>query len=109
MRTLAAADPARAHAVRRRAEQAVSSLAGSIPGDAATGELAEDEPAQDAFVSRSGDTACPALDPATGGCGLHAWRPVSCRTYGLPVRPGGVDLPPCRLCFVGAAGHEVEA
>jgi len=106
---LAASDPARAQAVRARAQRAVAAMAATFPGDVASGRLAEDESAQDAFFTRFGETPCPALDPATGGCALYAWRPVSCRIYGLPVRLGLEDLPPCRLCFVGAPAEEVDA
>ncbi|PYQ47690.1 MAG: zinc/iron-chelating domain-containing protein [Acidobacteria bacterium] len=107
--TLAASDPARAQAVRARAQEAVAAMVATFPGHVASGRLAEDDSAQDVFFSRFGEAPCPALDPATGGCALYAWRPVSCRTYGLPLRLGLDDLPPCRLCFVGAAAEEVEA
>jgi Fe-S-cluster containining protein len=52
---------------------------------------------------------CPALNPGTGGCELYDFRPVSCRTFGLPVRIGVDDLPPCRLCFTKAGAAEVES
>ncbi|HSL22100.1 MAG TPA: hypothetical protein VK886_11230 [Vicinamibacterales bacterium] len=45
---------------------------------------------------------------ARGTCDLYDSRPVSCRTDGPPVRIGGQDLPPCRLCFTSAAPHEIE-
>jgi Fe-S-cluster containining protein len=108
-RALSAADVARGAAVRARALAAVAAMADAFPGDAARGELAEDEGAQDVFLARFARSPCPALDPATGGCDLYDARPVSCRTYGLPVRLGAEDLAPCRLCFVGADAHEVEA
>lgn len=105
---LAATDGVRARAVRARAQAAVKAMEGTFPGDASTGELAEDEPTQDVFFTRFGHAPCPALDPDTGACDLYAWRPVSCRTYGLPVRLGREDLPSCRLCFVDAPASEVE-
>jgi Fe-S-cluster containining protein len=52
---------------------------------------------------------CPALDPTSGACDLYASRPVTCRTFGLPVRIGEDDLPPCRLCFTKAVSAEVAA
>lgn len=52
---------------------------------------------------------CPALDPGTGGCDLYEARPVTCRTFGLPVRIAGDRLPPCRLCFTSATPDAVEA
>jgi Fe-S-cluster containining protein len=51
---------------------------------------------------------CPALDPPTGSCDLYSDRPLSCRSYGPPVRVGSQDLPPCHLCFVGSA-EEAES
>ncbi|MGE5813448.1 MAG: YkgJ family cysteine cluster protein [Acidobacteriota bacterium] len=52
---------------------------------------------------------CPALDPETGACDLYTARPVTCRTFGLPVRIGDDDLPPCRLCFTRATSAEIAA
>jgi Fe-S-cluster containining protein len=52
---------------------------------------------------------CPALNPVTGACELYAARPVTCRTFGLPVRIGNDDLPPCRLCFTRATPAEIAA
>jgi Fe-S-cluster containining protein len=83
-------------------------LRGGFPGERTTGVLAPDEDLREAFFARHEAVPCPALDPASGGCDLYAWRPVTCRTYGPPVRAGGEDLPPCRLCFAGAAPAEVE-
>jgi len=53
--------------------------------------------------------ALPALEPDTGRCELYAHRPIACRTFGPPMRIEGDDLPPCRLCFVGASETEVDA
>ena len=61
------------------------------------------------FYETFASDPCPALDPDTGACTVYAWRPIVCRTYGPPVRGGGDDLPPCPLCFKGAAPEEVEA
>ena len=77
------ADPVRASAVLARAERVVA--------------------------EHDTEGPCPALDPATGACDLYAWRPVTCRTFGLPVRIGEDDLPPCRLCFTNAAPDDVSA
>jgi Fe-S-cluster containining protein len=52
---------------------------------------------------------CPVLDPAAQTCDLYAHRPVSCRTYGPPVRFNGEDLPPCRLCFTASGLQQIEA
>jgi Fe-S-cluster containining protein len=52
---------------------------------------------------RGSDLPCPALDPTTGSCDLYSHRPLSCRSYGPPVRVGSQNLPPCQRCFVGSA------
>ena len=96
-------DPARAAAVERRALRDVRALRRGFPGDPATGRLGEDEDAAEAFFTRHGARPCPALDPRRGACELYAARPLTCRTFGPPVRVGREDLPPCRLCFVGAS------
>jgi Fe-S-cluster containining protein len=109
LQRLRESDPARAAAVRARAQAARTVLRNSFPGDAASGRLSDDEAEQDAFFTRHASMPCPALDPASGACDLYADRPVSCRTYGLPVRLGTEELPPCRLCFVGASAADIEA
>jgi Fe-S-cluster containining protein len=52
---------------------------------------------------------CPALDPETGTCDLYAARPVTCRTFGPPVRWGGDAVGVCELCFDGATDEEIAA
>jgi Fe-S-cluster containining protein len=76
-------EPARASAVLARAERVV--------------------------VEQDTEGPCPALDPESGACDLYPARPVSCRTFGLPVRIGDDALPPCRLCFTTASTAEIEA
>ena len=102
-------DPRRAARLRERARRAAAALAPDFPGDSATGLLADDERARDAFFRRHEALACPALDPETGACELHEYRPISCRTFGPPVRVEGLPLPPCRLCFRGASARRIEA
>jgi Fe-S-cluster containining protein len=105
---LQARDPAAAAAIRARARADREAMRRGFPGDGATGRLGEDEAARERFFARQGARPCPALDPHTGACGLYAARPLTCRSYGPPVRIGREDLPPCRLCFVGASPREVE-
>jgi len=105
---LAVHDPGRATAVVSRARAQLPLLADGFPGDPATGELADSDAADGYFEAHAG-LPCPVLDPATGCCDLYAHRPLSCRTFGPPVRIGDSDLPPCRLCFQGAGAAEIEA
>jgi len=55
------------------------------------------------------EDACPVLDPETGGCDLYAARPVTCRTFGPPVRWGAEPLGICELNFHGATDEEIAA
>lgn len=41
----------------------------------------------DELVARFADLPCPALQP-NGVCGVYAFRPVTCRTMGIPVATG---------------------
>ncbi len=105
---LARHEPRRAAAIHTRAVAAARAMSEGFPGDAATGLLGEDVKAEEAFCLRHGATPCPALDPASGRCELYESRPISCRTFGPPVRIGDQELPPCSLCFKGTPAHEVE-
>lgn len=102
-------DPSRAEALRERARAAVSLLAEGYPGDPGSGRLEAGEADLDRFFERHGSLACPALDPDSGRCDLHAWRPVCCRNYGPPARFGAQEALPCRLCFGGASREIVES
>jgi len=108
LNAVAAIEPDRATAVRRRAARAVEVLVDGFPGDATTGCLEQDESRLDRYFERHITLACPALDPETRTCDLHPWRPVSCRIYGPPVRFGKKTSPPCELCFRGAPPETVE-
>jgi len=109
LEALRQSDPARAAVIQERARAAVERLRQDFPGDAERGLLRGDEQAEDRLLERHSDMPCPVLDPATQTCDLYAHRPISCRTYGPPVRFNGQDLPPCRLCFTTAAPEAVEA
>lgn len=109
---LAARDSERATAVVERARAQAEIFRPGFPGDPASGRLADDrddDGAQEAFFAAHGAASCPVLDPATGRCELYAHRPLTCRTFGPPVRIGEADLPPCNLCFVGTPQEEVDA
>jgi Fe-S-cluster containining protein len=106
---LATRDPQAAAAIRARAHEARRLLRREFPGDGEAGRLSEDEAARQRFFARHGALPCPALDPHSGACQLYAARPLSCRTYGPPLRIGRERLPPCRLCFTEASPREVES
>jgi Fe-S-cluster containining protein len=105
---LKSSDPKRAGRVRRRAQQSVKRLSATFPGDAKSGILNEDEEAEAAFADFANDEPCPALDPATGACDLYAARPMTCRTFGPPVRSGEEGgLGVCELCYHGATDEQI--
>jgi Fe-S-cluster containining protein len=101
-------DASRAAALERRAQADVAAFAPHFPGDPATGRLGDDETAEEVFATRFGGHPCPALDPASGRCELYALRPLTCRTFGPPVRVGAEDLPPCERCCPGAETATLE-
>lgn len=109
MEALRASDAARAERVEARARAWVEAYAAVFPGDAATGVLAEDEAARAEFEERADEAACPALDPETGRCDVYAWRPMTCRVFGPPVRMEMGALGCCELCFTTADAAEIAA
>ena len=79
-------DPQRAARVRQRVREATARQA----------PMADDDP-------------CAALDPETATCDLYEARPITCRTFGPPVRCESGDLGVCELCFEGATDTEIAA
>jgi Fe-S-cluster containining protein len=55
------------------------------------------------------DEPCPVLDPEMGTCDLYAARPLTCRTFGPPIRCASGGLAICELCFDGATEEEIAA
>lgn len=103
-------DPGRASHIRERARNSVARISADFPGDPATGVLAEDQESENRFLDFANDEPCPVLDPETGACELYAWRPLTCRVFGPPVRSGPEDgLGVCELCFQGAGPEEIAA
>jgi Fe-S-cluster containining protein len=102
-------DPARAGQVRERARQYVARTSRDFPGDPYTGILAEGDEAEAWFADFAEDEPCPVLDPETGACDLYAARPITCRTFGPPVRAGAQAVGVCELCFHGATDTEIAA
>jgi Fe-S-cluster containining protein len=107
---LEACDPERASRVRQRARSSVDRLKADFPGDPASGVLAEDETALERFTTFADEEPCPALDPKTGRCDLYSARPMTCRTFGPPVRSGSEGgLGVCELCYHGASNEQIAA
>src|SRR5689334_945422 len=103
-------DPQRAAQIHRRAKQAVARLTPEFPGDPRSGILDEDEDAEARFAEFANDEPCPALDPATGTCDLYSARPMTCRTFGPPIRSGEENgLGVCELCYHGATEKQIAA
>ena len=110
MEVLRETEPALAAEVAHRAEMWVVEHGAQFPGDAETGVLGTSQEDQERFEDFANEAACPALDPETGRCDVYAWRPMTCRAFGPPVRVGDGDgLAHCELCFTGADHNEVLA
>jgi len=110
MDALHANNPALAGEVARRARAWVDLHGPAFPGNRETGILGASPEDQEAFEEFANDAPCPALDAATGRCDMYAWRPMTCRVFGPPVRVGEENaLGCCELCFVGARETEIAA
>jgi len=114
MKTLRATEPEVAAEIERRARGWIAEHGSKFPGDLKTGALGRSVDEQTRFEEFANEAACPALDPATGRCDVYAWRPMTCRVFGPPIRmdAGMGDenaLGHCELCFVGASKSEVAA
>lgn len=110
LRDLRASDPQRASRILERAQASVARLSSSFPGDPKTGLLGEDEAARARFTDFADDEPCPVLDPETAECDLYSARPMTCRTFGPPVRSGAEGgLGVCELCYHGATDEEIAA
>jgi len=99
--------PERADTVGRRAEAWIAEFAARFPGDRATGRLGDSEGEREAFEQFAHEAACPALDPDSGRCDLYAWRPMTCRVFGPPIRMEDDVLGCCELCFTTASDEEI--
>jgi Fe-S-cluster containining protein len=101
-------DPQRARRIRQRARASVARLSADFPGNAKTGVLDEGPEAEERFAEFANDELCPVLDPETGLCDLYEARPMTCRTFGPPVRAEG-GLGVCDLCYHGASDQQIAA
>lgn len=110
METLRATQPGLADELTRRARAWINEHGPAFPGDRSTGVLGASPEDQEKFEDFANEAPCPALDPATGRCDVYAWRPMTCRVFGPPVRVGEGDaLACCELCFVGAGEAEIAS
>jgi Fe-S-cluster containining protein len=99
-------DSGRAGRIRERARDSIRRLSTDFPGNARTGVLDEGPDAEERFAEFANDEVCPVLDPKTGLCDLYLARPMTCRTFGPPVRgEGGLGV--CELCFHGATDEQI--
>jgi Fe-S-cluster containining protein len=113
MEVLRATDPTAAQVIEDRARAWRADYCADFPGDLQTGTLGTTEEEKEKFEDFANDAPCPALDPATGLCGVYAWRPMTCRVFGPPVRTAASEeieaLGHCELCFHGATPEQVAA
>ena len=108
MQALEVSDSKTAETLRRRAGNWIEQLGPDFPGDVTTGILGTSEDDQERFEGFANDAPCPALNPETGLCDVYAWRPMTCRVFGPPVRVAEGDaLGCCELCFIGATDDEI--
>ena len=108
LRDLEKNNPRRAARVRERAQESWARLSPNFPGDRKTGILDENQDTEEQFAEYANDEPCPALDPKTGSCDLYSARPMTCRTFGPPVRSGSEEaLGICELCFHGASDQQI--
>jgi Fe-S-cluster containining protein len=103
-------DPERVARILKRARQSRARLAADFPGNPRTGVLDESTEAEERFAQfgNENEEVCPVLDPETGLCELYEARPMTCRTFGPPVRSEG-GLGVCELCYHGATDEEIAA
>ena len=106
---LAVRDPERAVAVRQRARDSMARLSHDFPGDPATGLLGKTKEERQRFAGFANEEPCPALNLDEGTCDLYESRPVTCRTFGPPVRVEGGGLGVCELCYHGLSEREIAA
>jgi Fe-S-cluster containining protein len=110
MEVLRATEPDLAREVEHRASMWMVEYETGFPGDFQTGILGDSPEDRERFEDFANDAPCPALDTETGRCDVYAWRPMTCRLFGPPVRMGdGQALAHCELCFTGASEAEVAA
>jgi len=93
--------PDRAALLGRRAMRLACEMAAAMEHRLPTGTLPSDQGEREGLLGEFSSTPCPAVSRRSGRCLLYAFRPLSCRSYGLPVMCGGETLPPCSLNLEG--------
>ncbi|MGA2806879.1 MAG: YkgJ family cysteine cluster protein [Terracidiphilus sp.] len=110
MKALRITERVLASRIELRAQAWIAEHGPAFPGDLQTGILGESDEDAEHFEEFANEAACPALDPVTGRCDVYAWRPLTCRVFGPPIRMGdGEALGHCELCFKGATAAQVAA
>ena len=110
MDALRQTNPAAAEAINQRTHAWLAEYGPDFPGDPTTGLLGTSDEEQARFEDFANDAPCPALNPNTGLCDVYAWRPMTCRVFGPPIRMNeGEALGCCDLCFIGATETEIAA
>ncbi len=113
METLRGTQPGLAAEIERRARLWIAAHEAEFPGNLTTGRLGDSDAERERFEAFANEAVCPALDLATGRCDVYAWRPMTCRVFGPPIRMDagmgdGDALGHCELCFHGASEAEVQ-
>lgn len=98
---LAELHPARRRKIVRRAMDIMESTAHP--------NLRECSPEEkEAFFDRTEHVPCPALSES-GECEMYEWRPLVCRTFGLPIREGDQFIGDiCELNFTEATAGQKQ-
>lgn len=84
-------------AIERRAREQVATLERHYPQLASSPSLDRwDDRAVDQLVTQFADLLCPALQ-ADGSCAVYAYRPMTCRTMGIPTDDQGLVQGACEI------------
>lgn len=87
--------------IRRRAVRLGWKMAAVAAERLAPGELPSEYGVREEVLEAFSGQPCPALSRRSGRCLIYQWRPLSCRSYGLPLVCGDELLPPCSLNLEG--------
>ncbi len=83
--------------IERRAQEQVAAMEAAYPALARSRFLDSWQDADiDQLVSRFHQAPCPALQE-DGRCGLYAFRPLTCRSMGIPTEQAGITAGACEI------------